>query len=106
MKKVVLILLLSFYLCGIANAANYVEIIKDDDYIAYLDLGSIKQNAIDHFSANEYGDIVEGGYRETYLVARVKWILRGNRAKEIRKNFKDASYCMMTYAFSQPTMFD
>lgn len=73
MKRIALILFLLFSLCVPVYAANFVEIARDDRYLIYIDADSIELRKTNN---NEY------------IVAWIKWIYRGDSAKELSKEYK------------------
>lgn len=87
MKKIILLLLLILCLCAPADAVNFVEIGRDDNYLVYLDLDSIE---------------LRKAYSDEYVVAWIKYIYRGDIAKNLSKEYKkDVGYLMAFEAYNK-----
>lgn len=80
MKKTLahLFIMLSLFITSTAHAVNFVEIIRNDRWLVYVDTDSIER-------------------RDDYLVAWTKWIPRGEQAAEARKRFKKTIVHQMSF---------
>lgn len=68
-RKMILVFLLMLCVATTASAANFVEIIRDDSFLVYLDLDSLQDK----------GD---------YLTCWTKWIPRGKEAQQYKNYYK------------------
>ena len=76
MKKVIILILLLLSFASAANAANFMEIMRDDRFLIYIDTESIQD-------------------KDSYCSVWEKWIPRGKEATEIKKELKgDVDYWM------------
>lgn len=70
-------------LCSIANAANFIEISRDEKNLLLLDISSLRDN----------GD---------YVTVWTKWVSRGENLKEKKKVFGEKyAYMLMLQAFNK-----
>lgn len=81
MKKVVLALLLVFYVASMSSAANFVEVYrnKDDGYLIYIDLDTLQNKG-------------------EYVTCWSKWIPRGKELERINKMEKRKVSYFMHYS--------
>lgn len=83
MKKILCSFAFIILFTSTSFAANFVEIIRDENFLIFVDTESIQ-------------------YKNSHYVAWSKWILRGENAKEAKKRYKKpVSHIMMLDAYKK-----
>lgn len=87
MKKILVTLFLLLCLCVPAYATNFVSVIKEGHYLAYVDVDSIESRKT---------------HSDEYLVAWIKFVYLGDYAKEeSRKYMRPVDYELLLWALNK-----
>ena len=86
-KALVFVFLLLAFLASPSHAANFVEVISDEDFLVYIDIDSIE-------SRKDYGD--------EYIVSWVRMIPQDEMGKKLKKEYRSDVERIMTFAAFAP----